>query len=108
MVTYHKIYYITTNRRAEDISKSNESKNNNCCLYNLINKNFIIDKNIMNSSFENNKNSNFKIMYVENHSNTITNDMLLLEIIFIYDKIVELQKYYNKEINNIFKRNVCK
>ena len=96
---------ITTNNKTDDISKSNksnESKTHNNNLNNIINTNYNynIDVIFMNSSYENNKND-FKIMYVENYSNNVADDMLLLELKLIYEKTVELQKSYHEEINNI-------
>ena len=96
----HDEIIITADRKTDDISKSNESKNNINYLYNIINNNYNIDENLLNSSFENNKND-FKIMYVENYSNTIPSDMLILELKLIFEKILELQKSYHNEINTI-------
>ena len=101
----HDEMIITTNNKTDDISKSNksnESKTHNNNLNNIINTNYNynIDVIFMNSSYENNKND-FKIMYVENYSNNVADDMLLLELKLIYEKTVELQKSYHEEINNI-------
>jgi hypothetical protein len=98
----HDEMIITTNRNTEDISKSNDKKSINYYLYNAINMNnfYDIDDNIMNNSFENNKND-FNIMYTEDYSKTIPNDMLILEIKLFFEKIIELQKSYHKELNNI-------
>ena len=91
----HDEIIMTTNRKTED--KSNESKNNN---YILNVNNFNIDENLINSSFENNKND-FKIMYVENYSIPVPDDMLILEIKLIFEKTLELQKSYHIELDNI-------
>ena len=100
----HDEMIITTNRKTDDKSKSNESKTFNNYLYNIININnnnfYNIDENLMNSSFENNKND-FNIMYVENYASTVPSDMLILEIKLIFEKILELQKSYHRELDNI-------
>ena len=96
----HDEMIIATNKKLINLSKSNEIKNNTNYLSNIININNNIDENLINSSFENNKND-FKIMYVENYSDTVPDDMLILEIKLILEKILELQKSYHKEIDNI-------
>ena len=88
----HDEIIITTNRKTND--KSNESKNNIYIINNYI------DDNLTNSSFENNKND-FKIMYVDNYSMTVPDDMLILEIKLIFEKILELQKSYHIELDNL-------
>ena len=88
----HDEIIITTNRKTDD--KSNESKNNIFMINNYI------DDNLMNSSFENNKND-FKIMYVDNYSITVPDDMLILEIKLIFEKALELQKSYHLELDNL-------
>ena len=96
----HDEIILTTNRKTEDISKSTESKNNNN--YNLCNiiNNYNIDENLINSSFENNKND-FNLMYIENYSRTIPDEMLNLEIRLIFEKIMELQKSYHHQLEEI-------
>lgn len=96
----HDEMIITTNKKPEIITKSIDSKNNSNYLYNIININNNIDENLINSSFENNKND-FKIMYVENYADSVPNDMLILEIKLILEKILELQKSYHKELDSI-------
>lgn len=96
----HDEMIITTNKKPEIITKSIDSKNNSNYLYNIININNNIDENLINSSFENNKND-FKIMYVENYADSVPNDMLILEIKLIFEKILELQKSYHKELDSI-------
>ena len=88
----HDEIIITTNRKTND--KSNESKNNNYIINNFI------DYNLINSSFENYKND-FKIMYVDNYSLSVPDDMLILEIKLIFEKTLELQKSYHIELDNL-------
>ena len=96
----HDEMIITTNQKKGEISKSNESKNNINYFGNIINGNYNIEENLMNSSFENYKND-FKIMYVTNYSDTVPSDMLILEIKLIFEKILELQKSYHNQVENI-------
>ena len=53
--------------------------------------------------FENNKND-FNIMYVDEYEKMINDDMLLLEIQLLYEKILELQSSYHKEFNIIINK----
>ena len=63
-----------------------------------------IDENyLLNSSFENNRND-FNIMYTDNYGETIFDDMLSLEIKLLIEKMLELQKSYHKELNEIIKQ----
>ena len=60
-----------------------------------------IDENyLLNTSFENNR-SDFNIMYTPNYEKTVIDDMLSLEIKLLVEKMLEIQKSYHKELNNI-------
>ena len=59
------------------------------------------DEYLLNSSFENNK-SDFHLLYNDDYHKTVTNDMLLMEIQLLYEKILELQKSYHNEAKKIY------
>ena len=55
---------------------------------------------LINNNFENNK-ADFCIMYIDNYDKMINDDMLLLEIQLLYEKILDLQNSYHEEFYNI-------
>ena len=57
------------------------------------------DEYLINNIFENNK-ADFNIMYIDNYEKMINDDMLLLEIQLLYEKILDLQNSYHEEYNN--------
>ena len=59
------------------------------------------DEYLLNSSFENNK-SDFHLLYTNDYHKNIANDMLLMEIQLLYEKILELQKSYHNEAKKIY------
>jgi len=59
------------------------------------------DEYLLNSSFENNK-SDFHLLYNDDYHKTVTNDMLLMEIQLLYEKILELQRSYHNEAKKIY------
>ena len=59
------------------------------------------DEYLINNNFENNKND-FCIMYIDNYEQMINDDMLLLEIQLLYEKILDLQNSYHEEYDTIF------
>ena len=59
------------------------------------------DEYLINNNFENNKND-FCIMYIDNYEKMINDDMLLLEIQLLYEKILDLQNSYHEEYDTIF------
>ena len=60
-----------------------------------------IDEYPLNSSFENNK-SDFHLLYNDDYHKTVKNDMLLMEIQLLYEKILELQRSYHNEAKKIY------
>ena len=109
----HDEMIIATNKNTVDISNANESKN----LFNIINNktnstsnsninnNFlsITEENLLNCSFENNK-YDFKLLYVDHYTESVPDDMLILEIKLLLEKILELQKSYHKELDIILNK----
>ena len=65
---------------------------------NKINNNFENNEDdyLINNNFENNK-ADFCIMYIDNYDKMINDDMLLLEIQLLYEKILDLQNSYHEE-----------
>ena len=74
-------------------NKNNKNKNND----NYDNNE---DDYLINNNFENNK-VDFCIMYIDNYDKMINDDMLLLEIQLLYEKILDLQNSYHEEFYNI-------
>ncbi len=75
--------------------------------YEKNNSNTNEDEFLINNNYENNKND-FCIMYIDNYEKMINNDMLLLEIQLLYEKILDLQNSYHDEyikISNQYRRN---
>ena len=109
----HDEMIITTSKNTVDISNANESKN----LFNIINNNTtsnsnsiinnnyisITEENLINSSFENNK-YDFNLLYVDHYTESVPDDMLILEIKLLMEKILELQKSYHKELDIILNK----
>ena len=58
---------------------------------------------LINNNYENNKND-FFIMYIDNYEKMINDDMLLLEIQLLYEKILDLQNAYHEEYKEIISR----
>ena len=58
------------------------------------------DEYLLNSSFENNK-SDFYLLYNDDYHKNVNNDMLLMEIQLLYEKILELQRSYHNEAKKI-------
>ena len=75
----------------DDLNIFFKNKNNE---YNEYNE----DDYLINNNFENNKND-FFIMYIDNYEKMINDDMLLLEIQLLYEKILDLQNIYHEEYN---------
>ena len=59
------------------------------------------DEYLLNSSFENNK-SDFYLLYNDDYHKNVNNDMLLMEIQLLYEKILELQRSYHNEAKKIY------
>lgn len=107
----HDEMIITTSKNTVDISNTNESKN----LFNIINNNTtvnsntninyisITEDNLINSSFENNK-YDFNLLYIDHYTDNVPDDMLILEIKLLMEKILELQKSYHKELDFILNK----
>lgn len=109
----HDEMIITTSKNTVDISNSNQSKN----LFNIINNNTnsnsnsninnnyisMTEENLLNSSFENNK-YDFNLLYVDHYTDSVPDDMLILEIKLLMEKILELQKSYHKELDIILNK----
>ena len=57
----------------------------------------------INNFFENNK-SDFGIMYIDNYEKMINDDMLLLELQLLYEKILDLQISYHEEYSKLEKQ----
>lgn len=105
----------------EMIISTNKSKNINLnALFNKIhissnntNRNFMENDEIsiffkdikneeydINNNFENNK-ADFCIMYIDNYDKMINDDMLLLELQLLFEKILDLQNAYHEEYKDI-------
>ena len=54
----------------------------------------------INNIFENNK-ADFGIMYIDNYEKMINDDMLLLELQLLYEKILDLQNSYHEEYSKL-------
>ena len=54
----------------------------------------------INNNFENNK-ADFSIMYIDNYDKMINDDMLLLELQLLFEKILDLQNTYHEEYKSI-------
>jgi len=54
----------------------------------------------INNNFENNK-ADFCIMYIDNYDKMINDDMLLLELQLLFEKILDLQNAYHEEYKSI-------
>ena len=79
----------------------NNNNNTDDDLYLFFNKNnndINDDEYLINNPFENNK-ADFSIMYIDNYGKMINDDMLLLEIQLLYEKILDLQNAYHGEYN---------
>ena len=61
------------------------------------------DDYIVDNNFENNKND-FTIMYIDNYTKIINDDMLSMELQLLYEKILDLQNSYHKEYIKIFNK----
>jgi len=59
------------------------------------------DEYFLNSSFENNKND-FFLLYNNDYHKNVSNDMILMEIQLLYEKILELQRNYHNEVKEIY------
>ena len=81
---------------------TNKNKNANNILSNstISAKNNIVDEYLLNSSFENNKND-FSLLYTNKYHKNIKNDMLVMEIQLLIEKILELQKSYHREYKDL-------
>lgn len=55
------------------------------------------------NNFENNKND-FMIMYIDNYTKIINDDMLSMELQLLYEKILDLQNSYHEEYIKIFSK----
>ena len=67
------------------------------------NNNTINEEYNINNSFENNK-ADFFIMYIDNYQKMINDDMLLLELQLLFEKILDLQNEYHKEYNKLINK----
>ena len=83
----------------KNLNKKNYKNNENNFLYN--NTDNDNDEYLLNSSFENNKND-FSLLYTNNYHKNIKNDMLVMEIQLLIEKILELQKSYHGDYKNLF------
>ena len=104
----HDEIIISSNKNSLTKNKNNSMQN----LYNARNENnnFLCDiigdseinkqDNLLNCSFENNK-ADYHIMYVTNYQQSINDSMLDLEIKLIYDKSLELQKSYHRQLQKL-------
>ena len=106
----HDEIIIGTNRKNMDNDinnnlfnkiKINSNSNTDDDLYLFFNKNNNDnndDEYLVNNPFENSK-ADFSIMYIDNYGKMINDDMLLLEIQLLYEKILDLQNAYHDEYN---------
>jgi hypothetical protein len=88
-----------------NIINNNTNSNSNSNINNNINNNYIsiTEENLINSSFENNK-YDFNLLYVDHYTDSVPDDMLILEIKLLMEKILELQKSYHKELDIILNK----
>ena len=110
----HDEMIIGTNKKHTNKSNINSLFNkikidindDNDDLYTFFNKKNEYDNEeeyLINNNFENNKND-FFIMYIDNYETMIDDDMLLLEIQLLYEKILDLQNSYHEEYMKMIKQ----
>ena len=84
------------------IQINNKGDNDELYLY-FNNKSYNEEDYSINNNFENNK-ADFSIMYIDNYEKMINDDMLLLELQLLFEKILDLQNSYHDEYNKIIKQ----
>ena len=91
---------LFNNVHINNTSLNNDNDNDLYFYFEKNNKNNNEDEYLTNNNFENNKND-FCIMYIDNYQRMINDDMLLLELQLLYEKILDLQNSYHQEYDKI-------
>ena len=91
---------INANSLFNKIQINNKNDDDELFLYFNKNKKDNEEDYSINNNFENNK-ADFSIMYIDNYEKMINDDVLLLEIQLLFEKILDLQNSYHEEYYKI-------